>query len=187
MKFRQSTLFAEETLALRAPALAEIVPLSIPTCPVTFLPWSDDLNHGGWSARMFLHQMLSTSRPAWQCSDTESLPWRSTLAILRVRVGAGTTCVHAMTPEPPPLSSGLYPNPASLAGLARRAVKRKRPLQRVLLRTETGWRRKTLFVSSRGEGYEFYLSKRQKPSRDSHEAGLLDFLNDAVARWLERP
>jgi hypothetical protein len=136
---------------------------------------------------MFLHQTLSALRPDWKFSDTESLLSRSTLVISPASPGVGTTCVHALTTEPPLLSSGLYPSPASIAGLARRAVKRKRPLQRVLLRTETGWRRKTLFCSSLGAGYEFYLPKRRKPSKDSPEAGLLDFLNGAVAQWLAKP
>jgi len=59
-------------------------------------------------------------------------------------------------------------------------------LQRVLLRTATGWRRRTLFCSSLAGGYEFYLPKRQKPCKDSPEAGLLDFLNGAVAQWLAK-
>jgi hypothetical protein len=96
-----------------------------------------------------------------------------------------TTCAHAMMLGPPPISSGLYPSNASIAGLARRAVKRKRPLQRVLLRTETGWQRKTLIVSSLPTGgYEFCLPKRRKPSKDSPEAGLLASLDEAVALWL---
>lgn len=184
---RQRTLFAEETLAQSDQELVDIDLLAIPTCPDTSLPWSDDYALGGWSARMFLHQMLCTSQPAWSCSDTESLLSRSILAISPVRVGDGTTCVPALMPESPPLSSGLYPTPASIAGLARRATKRRRPLQRVLLRTATGWLRKTLFCSSRGSGYAFSLPKRQKASRDSPEAGLLDFLNAAVEQCLARP
>src|SRR5262249_48241901 len=109
---------------------------------------------------------------------------RSTLVISRARVAGETTCVHAMTTEPPPFSSGLYPTPVSIAGLARRAAKRKRPLQRVLLRTATGWLRKTLFVSSLDTGYEFWLPKRRKPFKGSPEDGLLDFLNGAVGQWL---
>jgi hypothetical protein len=180
-------LFAEATRVLADPVPVPVAtdPLIIPTCPDTSLPWQEDFALGGWSARMFLHQMLCALRPGWKCSDTESLLSRSILEISPVRVAGETTCVHAMTTTPPGLSSGLYPTPASIAGLARRAVKRKRPLQRVLLRTETGWRRKTLFVSSLGSGYEFYLPKRRNPSRDSPEAGLLDFLNAAVAQWLE--
>ena len=182
MRPYQLSLFAEATLALRAPALEGIDHRAIPTCPAISLPWSEDFAHDGWSARMFLHQTLCASRSGWTCSDTESLLSRSTLVISPVRAASVTTCAAALMPEPPPLSSSLFLSTASIVGLARRATKRKRPLQRVLLRTATGWRRKTLFCSSLGSGYEFYLPKRRKPCKDCPEAGLLDFLNAAVAQ-----
>src|SRR5574341_1707700 len=59
---KQSFLFSEAIPALRAPVLEVSGPLVIPTCPDTSLPWSQDYAHGGWSARMFLHQMLAISR-----------------------------------------------------------------------------------------------------------------------------
>lgn len=180
----QLTLWPEETHALHGLSQEEVGHLVLPTSPDTSLPWPGDYAHNGWSARMFLHQMLRTSPLEWSCSDTTSLLSRSTLAISPVRVGDGTTCVDALTPGPPPISSGLYLTAANIAGLARRALKRKRPLQRVLLRTATGWRRKALFVSNQGTGYAFYLPKRLNPCKGSVEAGLLDFLNGAVAQWL---
>lgn len=49
-----------------------------PTSPDTSLPWSQDAGPGGWSAKMFVHQMLAISQRPWNCSDTERLLSRST-------------------------------------------------------------------------------------------------------------
>jgi hypothetical protein len=40
---------------------------------------------------------------------------------------------------------------------------------------------------SRGEGYVFSIPARQKNSRDSLEAGLLDFLARVADEWSETP
>ena len=183
---RQLTFSAEATPALHAPELAAAAPPSTPTSPDGSLPWPDDCAHDGWSARMFLHQTLSTSRSDWQPSDTESLLSRSTLAISPLRVAGGTSLSAALLPTAPD-SPELYLTPAMVMGLLRRALKRKRPLQRVLLRTPCGWRRRTLTCSSRGEDYAFSIPGKPKPSRDSLEAGLLAFLAHVVAAWSATP
>jgi len=175
----QSMLFVEEIPALHVPWPEGIDRVSIPTCPDTSLPWSGDFALGGWSARMFVHQILSTLLPGWSCSDTESLLLRSTLVISQVRVGGGSSASDALLPCAPD-SSDLYLTPQMVVGLLRRAAKRKRPLQRVLLRTPTGWLRKTLTVTSRGEGYGCSIRPNASPCRGSPEAGLLDFLARAV-------
>lgn len=175
----QSTLFAEEIPALRVPWPEGIGRVSIPTCPDTSLLWLGDFAHRGWSARMFVHQILSTSLPGWSCSDTESLLSHSTLVISQVRVAGGSSVSAALLSYAPD-SSDLYLTPQMVVGLLRRGWKRKRPLQRVLLRTPTGWLRKTLTVTSRDGVYECSIRSNVKPCRGSPEAGLLDYLARAV-------
>lgn len=175
----QSTLFAEEIPALHVPWPGGIGQVSIPTCPDTSLPWSGDFAHRGWSARMFVHQTLSTSLPGWSCSDTESLLSHSTLVISQVRVAGGSSVSDALMSYTPD-SSDLYLTPQMVTGLLRRAWKRKRPLQRVLLRTPTGWLRKTLTVTNRDGAYECSIRQNANPCRDSPEAGLLDYLARAA-------
>lgn len=179
LPLKQLTLFAGAIPALHAPELGVIVPVVTPTSPDTSLPWSGDYVLGGWSARMFLHQMLSTSLSAWLPSDTESLLSRSTLGTSQVRVAGGSSSSDALLGSPPD-SSELYLTPAMVTGLARRAVARKRPLQRVLLRTPSGWLRRTLTVSSRNGVYVFSIPGRRRDSRDSPETGLLAWLEAAV-------
>ncbi len=203
---KQWTWFVEVTPVLRDLTPKETDRQSIPISPDTSLPWSDDYNHGGWSARMFLHQMLLTSRPDWKPSDTELLLSNSTLEISRVRVDGGISLSEVLEKEPPD-SSEHYLTPKMVLGLARRTLKRQRPLQRVLLRTPQGWRRRTVIVGSpaqtqcskasrppdkkqetiftRAGDYVFSLLKSVRVSRDSPEAGLLAFLAHAVGQCLE--
>lgn len=152
---------------------------AVPISPDGSSQWPEDRAHDGWSARMFVHQMLSTSRPPWTSSDTESLLSRSTLETSQVRVAGGSSASAALLAEPP-TSPELYLTRPMLMALCRRAVKRRRRLQRVLLRTPAGWRRRTLTVTSRGEGYGFSLPTNAKVSRGSPEAGLMAFLARVV-------
>jgi len=174
-----STLLLAAIPALRVPGQEALVLAEAPTSPDTSLPWLGDSALDGWSARMFLHQILFTLLPGWTPLDTESFLSHSTLATLQVRVGDGKSSSEALAREAP-ISSRYYLTPAMVWGLARRASRRRRPLQRVLLRTPCGWRRRTVIVTSRGEGYVFSLAKNVKPSKDSPEAGLLAFLNAAA-------
>jgi hypothetical protein len=135
---------------------------------------------------MFLHQTLATSRSDWQPSDTESLLSRSTLAISQLRVAGGSSLSDALLPTAPD-SPELYLTPAMVMGLLRRAQKRKRPLQRVLLRTRCGWRRRTVTCTSTGEGYVFSIPTRRSFSRDSLEAGLLAHLEAVAGEWSGTP
>lgn len=183
---RQSTFSLEEIPALHAPELAPIDARCIPTCPAGSSPWPDDCAHDGWSARMFLHQMLATSHSAWRPSDTESLLSRSTLAISQLRVAGGSSLSDALLPTAPD-SPELYLTPAMVMGLLRRALKRKRPLQRVLLRTRCGWRRRTVTCTNRGGGYVFSIPTRRSFSRDSLEAGLLAYLERVAGGWSGTP
>jgi len=172
--------------ARSGPALEEIDPRNSPTSRATSSPWSASSGPDGWSARTFLHQMLSTSRSDWKPSDTDSLLSRSTLVISQVRVAGGTSLSEAFLSEPPD-SPELYLTPRMVWGLARRAVRRRRPLQRVLLRTRCGWRRRTVTCSSRGEGFAFSIPSKPKDSKGSLEDGLLDWLGTSVAAYLATP
>lgn len=176
---KQLTLLLAEIPALSVRGHAARANAITPICPDTSLPWSQDCALGGWSARMFLHQMLFTSHSDWTCSDTELLLSNSTLATLQVRVAGGNSASAALLTAAPD-SPELYLTPQMVSGLARRAQKRRRPLQRVLLRTRHGWRRRTLTVTSRGKGYAFSLPRSVRPCKDSPEAGLLAFLARAV-------
>ncbi len=176
---KQLTWFAGEIPALAAPWPKGIDKATIPTSPDTSLPWLVDRAHGGWSARIFVHQMLRTSQPDWSSSDTELLLSRSTLGISQVRVAGGRSLSDALLTVAPH-SPELYLTPQMVLGLASRAEKRRRPLQRVFLRTRRGWRRRTLTVSSRDGAFVFSLPKNAKPCKGSPEAGLMDFLEAAV-------
>lgn len=183
---KPSQFWLGEIPALSAPVPALTESPSIPTSPGSFSAWSDDYAHNGWSARTFLHQMLSISLSRWKHSDTESLLSHSTLAISPLRVAGGSSLSDALLANAP-TSSELYLTPQMVSGLARRASSRKRPLQRVLLRTQQGWRRRTVTCTSQGEGYAFSIHAKQKPSKDSPEAGLLAFLEAAVDECSETP
>lgn len=206
---RQQILFVEVIPVLRDLSPGGINRRDTPISPDTSLPWSGDFAHHGWSAKMYLHQMLSTSRPAWKPSDTESLLSRLTLEISPVRVGGGKSLSEVLE-KTPPASNEYYLTAQMVAGLIRHALKRRRPLQRVLLRTPHGWRRRTVIVgnlkfvnaSLEAKGvrvviaeektyyttagdYVFSLPRSVRVSRDSQEVTLLAFLARAVRQCLE--
>jgi len=54
----QLTLFVEVIPAPHIPGQAQYGEQDIPISPDISLPWLDDCVHNGWSARMFLHQLL---------------------------------------------------------------------------------------------------------------------------------
>jgi hypothetical protein len=183
---RQLMFSAEATRALHAPALGVVGRADTPTCPGGSLPWPDDCAHDGWSARTFLHQMLCISRSDWSASDTESLLSNSTLATSQLRVAGGSSLSDALLPTAP-ASSELYLTPQMVKGLLRRAKRRRRPLQRVLLRTPCGWRRRIVTYSSQKGVYELSIPSSASISKDSPEAGLMAFLEAASARCSGTP
>lgn len=68
----QLTLFTAEIPALGTAGPGGSKPTH-PTSPDISLPWSQSVGRDGWSAKMFLHQLLTISRPHWTPSDTERL------------------------------------------------------------------------------------------------------------------
>lgn len=86
-----------------------------------------------------------------------------------------------------PDSPELYLTPPMVRALLRRAHRRQRPLQRVLLRTPRGWLRRIVTYSSLGEDFEVSISSSANLSKGSPEAGLLAFLAAAGVRCSATP
>lgn len=147
----------------------------------TSLPWSQDYAHGGFSARMFLHRMYTTSRPGWTPSDTDALLSNWTVRTLRPKVGSGNSVSDALMR----VDSGHYLPYASIVGMVRHVVKRERRF-RVLLPTRID-PVKTLTAMKTDEGYDFSIAGRPRRSWDSLEVGLVAFLEHAVASCSAMP
>lgn len=92
-----------------------------PICPDTSLPWSDDYALGGWSARMFLHQLLATSRSPWTPSDTTWLLSASKARVLRANLGSGISLSGIIRTE---CSGVCFRTSRMVQGLIRRALAR---------------------------------------------------------------
>lgn len=105
---------------------------NIPTSPDTSSPWSEDSGPGGWSAKMFVHRMMSISTPQWGSSDTESLLSGVTPLRARVNNGSGISLSDVIK-VPGRASSDSFCTSRALRGLLRRSVARGKSL-RVLLR-----------------------------------------------------
>ena len=120
----------------------------IPTSPDISLPWSAACGPGGWSAKMFLHQMLLTSSPGWRPSDTERLLSRSILCCLRVRTGGGRSPSDILDPSPPD-SAHLYTSLRSIRRGLLAITKYRKPFRALWSRTATGWQRSRVSASSR--------------------------------------
>jgi len=184
MNSHQLTLSLVVTHARKDPPQRAVINQDIPTCPDTSLPWSEDATHGGWSARMFLHQMLSHSNSAWKPSDTQRLLSNSTVKILRLRVAGGSSLSEILNIPLKELKKRFITQRA-LAGIIKRHVRREKPLRLVLLPTRYGIQRVTILCTNQEGDYVFSLRKNEKPSRDSPEAGLLTLLSTAVGSCSE--
>lgn len=126
-KLKGSILSAAEIHAPAAHLRGRAGPQPTPICPDGSLPWSGDCGPGGWSAKMFLHQMLSILDSRWKPSDTERLLSVSTAETLQVRVDGGSSLSAALLPSAPD-SPELYLKLRSLSALIKRAARQKRPL-----------------------------------------------------------
>lgn len=173
----KSISFAGETRAPHTAMQDGGSPPSIPTCPDTSLPWSGDCAHGGWSARMFLHQLYEISAPHWKLSDTERLLSRWTLRILRVNNDAAGSLSDYLDRPGRSLPNDSVPV-KSVAGIVRRALKWHRKL-RVLLRTEHATTPTILTFGTDGPFVDFRAVK-ENDLVDSLLAGLLAHLTQCV-------
>jgi hypothetical protein len=96
--------------------------------------WLESAGHGGYSAKMFLHQMMLTLRPHWSCSDTDRLLSGQTPLRLQVNNESEILLSHQIK-KPGKAHSGSYVNFKAIQVIIRRAVRRGRSF-RVLLRTD---------------------------------------------------
>lgn len=181
----QLTLFVVETPAPSIPAPEAMAPQSTPILPDTSLPWSDDYALGGWSARMFLHQLWSTSTPHWQLSDTERLLSGWTAQRLRGSPDRETSLSDAIKP-PGKACASCFRTARMVQALIRRALARGRSL-RLLLRTEHDTIPVIVTFGSKREDCESWTLKSAKPLPDSLAAGLLDFLKQHAPSSAETP
>ena len=181
---RQLTLFVEATLAPNIPAPGPMATAGTPICPDTSLPWSDDYALGGWSARMFLHQLLTTSRWDWKPSDTESALSAATPIRLRLNADSGTlssvnwASIHKTPRERSVRSASM------VVGLIRRALARGRSF-RLLLVTELDTIPVIVIFTTPITGSEFFTLRSENPLPDFLRDGLKDFLLRHAPRCLE--
>lgn len=171
-----SILFAE---AIRAQSEAEhevMNQANIPTCPDTSLLLSDDAGLNGWSAKMFLHQMMLLSYPVWSCLDTEQLLSELMPIRLRVNVGKGILLSDVIK-LPENVSQECYRTQKMVQGLIRRALARGRSF-RLLLRTEQDTI--PVIVTFTTAIYESWTVTSEQPLPDSLKNGLMDTLKPVL-------
>lgn len=156
----------------------------LPISPDISLPWSEDYAHDGWSAKMFLHQLLSTSLPHWRPSNTEQL------------LSEWTPQWSQGNPEQENLLSDAI-KPIGMVSLNHFASFRKiQGLLRRRLRIEKSWR---LYVRTKEEvipviisftnpdDCESWMLKSAKNLPDFLADGLLDYLKQHAPECMEIP
>lgn len=150
-------------------------PQNIPTCPVTVSAWSDDAALNGWSARMFLHQLLTTSRPHWNVLDSERLLSAWTPFHIRDRA-VNEISLSAVIKPAGKASEKSFMTSRTVEGIIRRAWARGRSF-RLLLRIEQDTIPMIVtFGTRQNKSSEYWTVKSGKPLPDSLKAGLLDHL-----------
>ena len=159
-------------------------PAIIPTSPATSLPWSEDCGPGGWSAKMFLHQMIATSRPAWNCSDTERL--LSEQMPLRLHLSKESEISLSEQIKPPGRAfQDSFVSSNALRGILRRVLARNKSF-RVLLRSETATIPVTVTFGNRPDCVSLTVTSEQ-PLPDSLLIGFLDCLRQHLPGPVEMP
>lgn len=148
---------------------------NIPICPDTALPWLEDSSLGGWSAKMFLHQLFHTFLPLWRPSDTEQL--LSGWTPLRIRDKAGKEIsLSDYVKKPGAASEASFRSSRMVQGLIRRSLGRGRSF-RLLLRTEHDTIPViVIFGKKNSKNSEYWTLKSGKPLPDFLAAGLTDYL-----------
>src|SRR5690554_3607946 len=135
LKSKTLPLFLEAIPVLSAAERAELGNVPVPTSPDTSSLWSDKCGPGGWSAKMFLHQMMSTLRPGWDVLDTERLLSEQTQVRLQAKTGSGISLSDVLKP-PNCANLWSYRNLRQVKFLLQRALRRDRSF-RVLLHGPT--------------------------------------------------
>lgn len=180
----QLTLFAEVIPAPHIPERGQYGEQNMPISPDTSLPWSDDYAHDGWSARMFLHQLLSTSMQHWQPLDTERLLSEWTPRRLRANLARETSLSDAIKPPGQTLPTS-FRTPKMVRGLIRRALARGRSL-RLLLRTEHDTI-PVIVTFTKADDYGSWTATSAKALPASLRDGLLDFLRQHAPECVVTP
>jgi len=129
---RQLPLFPEAIRVLSEAERLQFTERNIPTCPDTSLPWSRDYGHGGWSARMFLHQMLVTLRLHWTASDTERLLQTRMPLHIRGKIDNARSLLDVLK-DPGCAEPWCYLSDIAVRGLLRRCFRRRRSILVLLL------------------------------------------------------
>lgn len=175
--------------AIRVHATAEHGRMDLqnpPTSPDTSLPWSEDYALGGWSAKMFLHQLLQISTPRLTPSDTERRLSAWTPQRLRGKVGNGISFVDVFN-DPGCSSAACLRTPRMVRGLIRRALARGRSL-RVLLHTGRDMIPVIVTFGNRtSTGCAFWTITSAGCLPDSLQAGLMDFLQQHAPECMVTP
>lgn len=174
---RQLSLFREATHALSDQEREGIDRLSTPTCPDTSSQWSDSCGPDGFSAKMFLHQMLQISRPHWTCLDTERLLLKRMPYCIQVNGGSGSS-LSAVLRKSNDAESWTYLSNDAVRGLIRRAIKRKHSLY-VLLRIRNDIVRRTILFGKTGES-EYWIKSKEPNLRDCQTVGLMGYLKQRL-------
>lgn len=181
-----STSSAEEIPAPSEAAREATALATIPTSPDTSLAWSEGCGPGGFSARMFLHQMMATSSPHWKLSDTERLLSAQTPRRLQLN-SASAISLSRVIALPGTASPCCSRSSSMVRGLLMRSLRRGRSL-RLLLATGRDTIPVTVTFGSREpECSESWTVTSARPLLASHADGLLAFLRQQLPSSAETP
>lgn len=182
--WNQLTLFVGETHAPSTPEPGVTEKAKAPISPDTSLPWLEDYDLGGWSAKMFLHQLLITSMQPWHTSDTEQLLSEWTPLRLRANLGSEISLSDVIK-KPGKALEASFRTSKMVQGLIRRSLARGRSL-RLLLRTEQDTI-PVIVTFTNSEDYESWTVTSGKDLLDSQKNSLLDFLRQHAPASVAMP
>lgn len=157
---------------------------NIPTCLDTSLPWLQDAARNGWSARMFLHQMIKISAPHWTPSDTEMLLSQQMPLRLQLKTDGAISLLDQMDPINYD-NSANYLSSRAICGLLNRSARRHQPVF-VLLRTDKDMTLGTI-TYGKADDCESLTVKNADGSQDFLTDGLQKYLRQELQRCMAIP
>ncbi len=176
--YRQLNLFTAATHAQGTPGLDRQQPAQVPICPDISLPWSDDAGPGGWSAKMFLHQLSIISRQRWTPLDTESLLSGSTVLRLRASPARESSLLGCVKP-PGKAFGNSFLTPSQVEYVVKRHCLREKLLHVLLcVQDVRGLLVSCSFGNPRGGGR--WIAKNASGSPASLPGGLRDLVESVV-------
>lgn len=181
----QLTLFAEAIPALYEAKREQIDRRNIPTCPDITSPWLHNAGPDGYSAKMFLHQMMSNLHPHWNCLDTERLLSPQMPHRLPDKT-EGAISLSDVLKKPGFADSKSYISEKASLGILKREKKRRRGIL-VLLRTASDTMRVTVSFGKDGEPCVLRTAKSVSDFPDSLSVGLMDYLKHVWRNSQETP